>query len=53
MEPVRENELLAQVPMGRFAKPDEIAAVVAFLAGDDSSYLTGQVLSPNGGMVMQ
>jgi NAD(P)-dependent dehydrogenase (short-subunit alcohol dehydrogenase family) len=26
---------------------------VAFLAGDDSSYLTGQVLSPNGGMVMQ
>jgi 3-oxoacyl-[acyl-carrier protein] reductase len=53
MESVRENELLAQVPMGRFAKPDEIAAVVAFLAGDDSSYLTGQVLSPNGGMVMQ
>lgn len=35
--------------LGRPGTPDEIAAVVAFLAGDGGSYMTGQVLSPNGG----
>lgn len=36
------------VPMGRLAHADEIASVACFLAPEDSSYLSGQVLSPNG-----
>ena len=42
----------AQVPLGRFAKPEEVAAAVCFLAGDDASYITGQVLCVDGGMAM-
>ncbi len=48
---VRE-EYVKLVPMGRFAEPEDIAKVVSFLAGDDSSYVTGQVLIVDGGMVM-
>jgi NAD(P)-dependent dehydrogenase (short-subunit alcohol dehydrogenase family) len=44
------RERLAQsIPMGRLGTPEEIAAVAAFLASDEASYLTGQVISPNGG----
>ncbi|ULT58616.1 SDR family oxidoreductase [Neobacillus drentensis] len=38
-----------EIPMGRLAKPAEIAASAAFLLSDESSYITGQVLSVNGG----
>jgi NAD(P)-dependent dehydrogenase (short-subunit alcohol dehydrogenase family) len=41
-----------QIPMGRAADPGEIAAGVAFLAGDDSSFITGQTLQVNGGLIM-
>jgi NAD(P)-dependent dehydrogenase (short-subunit alcohol dehydrogenase family) len=47
-EEARERALQA-IPLGRLGTPDEIAAVALFLAGDESSYLTGQVISPNGG----
>ncbi|MFV0258932.1 MAG: SDR family NAD(P)-dependent oxidoreductase [Acidimicrobiales bacterium] len=45
----RQQEILAAVPMGRLGEPDEIAKVAVFLAGDDSSYLTGEIIHPDGG----
>jgi NAD(P)-dependent dehydrogenase (short-subunit alcohol dehydrogenase family) len=44
--------LAAHVPVGRWGRPDEVAATVAFLAGDGGGYFVGQVLSPNGGTVV-
>jgi 2-hydroxycyclohexanecarboxyl-CoA dehydrogenase len=40
------------IPLKRFAKTDEIAAAVAFLASDDAAYITGQTLSVSGGLTM-
>ncbi len=42
--------LLAQVPLGRIGQPEEIAGVALWLASDDSTYVVGQVISPNGGI---
>jgi 3-oxoacyl-[acyl-carrier protein] reductase len=39
------------VPMNRVGKPGDVAALAAFLAGDDAGYITGQVISVNGGMI--
>lgn len=46
------NTYVEQVPLGRAGKPEEVAAVVAFLASDDAAYITGQVIHVNGGLVM-
>jgi 3-oxoacyl-[acyl-carrier protein] reductase len=40
----------AQIPAGRIGSPDDVAAAVCFLASDEASYITGQVLAVNGGM---
>ncbi|GAB4195301.1 MAG: beta-ketoacyl-ACP reductase [Thalassobaculales bacterium] len=42
----------AGIPLGRYATPQEIAATVAFLCGPGAAFITGQVLSPNGGLVI-
>jgi 3-oxoacyl-[acyl-carrier protein] reductase len=41
-----------QIPLGRVGSPDDVASAVAFLASDEASYITGHVLSVNGGMLM-
>lgn len=46
------DRLYDQIPVSRFAEPQEVARVVHFLAADASSYITGQVWSVNGGMAM-
>jgi 3-oxoacyl-[acyl-carrier protein] reductase len=47
-----QEEFLRSIPLGRFGTCDEVAEVVAFLAGRGAGYITGQVLSVNGGLYM-
>ena len=50
-EKVKEA-MVTQIPLGRMAKAEEVAAVTTFLASDFASYITGQVINVDGGMVM-
>ncbi|MCF6410533.1 3-oxoacyl-[acyl-carrier-protein] reductase [Pseudalkalibacillus salsuginis] len=47
-----KDEMLKQIPLARLGRPEDIAAAVKFLAGDESSYITGQTIHVDGGMVM-
>jgi 3-oxoacyl-[acyl-carrier protein] reductase len=46
------TKMLGEIPLGRFGTGEDIATAVVFLVSEDASYVTGQVLSVNGGMVM-
>ncbi len=48
----RRKQLIESIPMKRLGKPDEIGEVVAFLASDQASYITGQAIAVNGGLYM-
>ena len=47
-----KDQIRGQVPMGRFGEPEEVAEVVAFLAGEAAGYLTGLTIAVDGGMTM-
>lgn len=48
-----KNAYLKNIPLGRFGTPEDVAKLVRFLVSDDASYITGQVIPLDGGMVMQ
>ena len=48
----RRDEILAAIPLGRYAAADEVAAVVEFLVGPDAAYITGSVIPVDGGLGM-
>ena len=50
VEGLDEASLKKDIPAKRFGKPEEVASLVAFLSGDEASYITGQVISINGGL---
>ncbi|MCM3610801.1 3-oxoacyl-[acyl-carrier-protein] reductase [Planococcus sp. MERTA32b] len=47
-----QQSMMSQIPLGRFGKPEEVAKAALFLASDEASYMTGQTLHLDGGMVM-
>ena len=51
-DPEAAEEFLRNVPLGRFAEPEDIAAVVSFLASERSSYVTGSLVVADGGLTV-
>jgi 3-oxoacyl-[acyl-carrier protein] reductase len=47
-----KEDILSTIPLGRFGKPEEVAELVSFLCSEQASYITGQVISINGGVYM-
>jgi len=49
---VNSDELIKEIPLGRFGKPDEVAHLASFLCSEEASYITGQTIHINGGLYM-
>lgn len=49
--PSEREDIISRTPVGRMGKPEDVAALALYLASDDASFITGQVISPNGGIV--
>jgi acetoacetyl-CoA reductase len=47
------EQIVAQIPMGRLAKPEEIAGLIAYLSSEEAGYVTGANISINGGLHME
>jgi 3-oxoacyl-[acyl-carrier protein] reductase len=52
LSPDQRQELMARIPLGRLGSPDDVASAVSFLASEEAGYITGQVLTVDGGMTM-
>jgi len=52
LNPEQKKAFIENIPLKRIAEPEDIANAVAFLASDEASYITGQVLNVNGGLFM-
>ena len=52
MTDAAKEATIAQIPLKRIGKPEDIAETAAFLASDKASYITGQVISVDGGMAI-
>jgi 3-oxoacyl-[acyl-carrier protein] reductase len=50
--PAMIEGLKMMTPLGQIGEPDDIASLAVYLAGDESKFVTGQALSPNGGLVI-
>ena len=49
---VNADELIKEIPLGRFGRPDEVAHLASFLCSEEASYITGQIIHINGGLYM-
>jgi len=51
-DPEAERSILSQIPMGRWGRPEEVAAAAVFLCSDAASFITGEVLVIDGGQTV-
>jgi 3-oxoacyl-[acyl-carrier protein] reductase len=47
----QQNDIIQKIPVKRFCEPSEVASLVAFLAGEDSGFITGEIIDQNGGLM--